>query len=226
MTRPDAVRPCFQWAVLALSVSLPFVVTLAHAQPASSPANEATQRMEHYEREAGTLSPAEVYKELERQRAIQRVKNQSGQNIWAMDEDSFKSVGYAVSLEKRAKTQDPAASFYFGLHNSAICAGFRAADKTQQYGQMHRDCWVKTLDSFKVASAARIAAASANVGRMYEAGLGVNPSKLVAAEWFVKAADQYNKDGARDEALTVLESALTLAPDHPAALRLKRDMIK
>lgn len=61
---------------------------------------------------------------------------------------------------------------------------------------------------------------------MYEAGLGVSPSKLVATEWFVKAADQYNKEGARDEALSALESALAHSPDHPAALRLKRDMIK
>jgi hypothetical protein len=52
------------------------------------------------------------------------------------------------------------------------------------------------------------------------------PSKLVAAEWFVKAADQYNKDGSRDEALASVEAALNSVPDHPAALKLRSAMLK
>jgi hypothetical protein len=54
----------------------------------------------------------------------------------------------------------------------------------------------------------------------------VTSSKLVASEWYVKSADQYIKQKARDEALTAVESALNLVPDHPAALRLRKVMLK
>jgi hypothetical protein len=42
----------------------------------------------------------------------------------------------------------------------------------------------------------------------------------------VKAANQYNKQNDRDDALTAVESALNLVPDHPAALRLRKAMLK
>ena len=82
------------------------------------------------------------------------------------------------------------------------------------------------MPAFKRASDAQIAAATFNIARLYQNGFGVTQSKLVAAEWFVKSADQYNKEKARDEALTALESALNLAPDLPAALRLRKAMLK
>ena len=82
------------------------------------------------------------------------------------------------------------------------------------------------MPAFKRASDAKIADATFNIAKLYESGFGVSPSKLAAAEWYVKSADQYNKDKSREEALTSLERALDLVPDHPAALRLRKAMLK
>jgi TPR repeat protein len=142
-----------------------------------------------------------------------------------MDEDSYKAGGYAVALEERRKDKEPSGAFYFGVYNWRICGGMQSVDKGQ-LGDAVKNCWLESFESFKLASTTGIPAASFNIARMYENGWGVMPSKLVAAEWFVKAADQYNKDGSRDEALASVEAALNSVPDHPAALKLRSAMLK
>jgi TPR repeat protein len=153
------------------------------------------------------------------------LKNQNAKNIFAMDDDTYKAAGYAAALESRRKTDEPAAAFFYGVYNTRICNGLQSVDKGQLSDGVKK-CWLDSLASFKVASNAQIAAASFNIAKMYEGGSGVMPSKLVAADWYVKAADQYNREGARDEALTSVEAALNSVPDFPAALRLKQAMLK
>ncbi len=199
----------------------------AHSADADtkSQANEAVERMSFYRDEASKLSSSAIFKEMERLRNIQALKNQSAGLTFAMDEDSFKSVGYATALEARRKTNEPAGAFFWGAYNWRICGVMQGADKGQ-LGDAVKNCWLESLESFKVASAGEISGASFNIARLYEKGWGVTPSKLVAAEWFVKAANQYNKDGSREEALTSVEAALDMVPDHPAALRLRNAMLK
>ena len=140
------------------------------------------------------------------------------------DEDQ-RGYAFGAVLSNRRDKGEVAASFYFGIRNWKFCQGLQRLDKGQ-LGNAVVDCWNKCLDSFKFASAAQVPAASFNIARMYENGFGVIPSKYVAADWYVKSAEQYNKAGSRDEALTSLEAALTAVSDHPAALRLRKAMLK
>ena len=188
-------------------------------------ANEAIQRMTFFRDEAAKLSSAEIFKELERQRNILALKSQAKGFSLLMDDDSFKSSGYAAALEDRQKNKEPSGAFYFGVYNWRLCSVMQGVDKGQ-LGDTVKDCWLQSLESFKLASSAQIPAASLNIARLYENGWGVAPSKLVAAEWYVKAANQYNGEGSRDEALSSVEAALNLVPDHPAALKLRSAMLK
>jgi TPR repeat protein len=130
-----------------------------------------------------------------------------------------------MELERRCKENEPEAAFFYGIYNWRICGGIESANNSQ-FDNVLKNCWLESLESLKVASNAKIAEASFNIGRVYEKGWGVLPSKLVAADWYVKAAQQFNETGSRDEALTSIESALNAVHDHPAALRLKNVLLK
>jgi len=82
------------------------------------------------------------------------------------------------------------------------------------------------LESFKIASESGIAQASFDIGTMYEKGWGVTKSNYLSAEWFIKAANKHISDGEREGALVSIEAALNVVPDHPAALRLKAQLLK
>ncbi|MDO9161525.1 MAG: hypothetical protein Q8N35_09975 [Methylococcaceae bacterium] len=192
---------------------------------ASNSAEEGFRRMTFYQDEASKLSASWIYKGLEKQRGILAAKTQLGISEFVFDEDTYKATGYVMELERRRKENDPAASFYYGIYNWRVCSGFESGSK----GQFDSDvkyCWLDSLESLKVASNAKIAEASFNIGQMYEKGWGVLSSKLVAADWYVRAAQQFNDSGSRDEALISIESALNAVHDHPAALRLKNMLLK
>jgi TPR repeat protein len=212
-------------AALLAAAALIFPHFCFSQEQASASANEASQRISFYEAEASKMTSLEISKELEKQRAIQVVKNTDGAKLFAMDEDTFKGTGYAMALEKRKKSNEPEGAFYYGNHNWHLCSGLQRLDKGQ-LGDTVKKCWLDSFESFKIASNAQLAPASFNIARMYENGYGVMQSKLVASEWFVKAAEQFIKSNARDEALTAIEAALNLTPDHPAALRLRKSMLK
>jgi TPR repeat protein len=185
--------------------------------------NEASQRMLFYQEEASKLSTTDVFKEIQRQQAIQDAKPK-GTAFLEFSEDTYKTVGYVSELAKRRSQNEPLASFYHGLYNWRVCAGLGVG--LGQQNSSVQTCWQESLASYKVASNANIAPASFNIGRMYENGLGVTASKFAAAEWYVKAANQYNEPQTHDEALTSLEAALKAVPDLPAALRLKNILLK
>lgn len=220
---------CKQWVLRSTYLLIAVLHSLcatADAQGTGVTGIDASQESSANEQAATKLSAADIYKELERLLTIQSIKmQQPNARGWAMDADSRKAVSFAMVLDQRHKAGEPDAAFYYALYNSRICSRFQSIDSSIS-AQMAKDCWKTTLEGFKVASNAQMPAATANVAKIYQQGLGVTPSKLVAAEWFLKAAEQYTKAGSRDEALTSLESALTLAPDHPAALRLKQAMLK
>lgn len=178
------------------------------------------------QQEAEKMSTTDVYNELERLDAATASRIALNPETWLSgSDDDQRGYGFSAVLNNRRDKGEVAASFYFGIRNWKYCQVLQKLDKGQMGNQI-ADCWKKSLDSFKVASAANVPAATFNIARMYENGFGVIVSKYAAADWYVKSAEQYNKAGSRDEALTSLEAALTAVPDHPAALRLRKVMLK
>ena len=186
---------------------------------------ESTHRISLYQEEASKLSTSDVYKEIEKQRTILAVKNISGGTGFTLDEDILKATGYVSELQARRKNNEPAAAFYYGIYNWRICGVLESSNKGQLDSTV-KDCWNESLESLKVASNAKTAEASFNIGQMYEKGWGVLSSKLVAADWYIKAAQQFNDSDSRSGTLTAIEAALNAVPDHPAALRLKKALLK
>jgi hypothetical protein len=176
--------------------------------------------------EAEKISSVEVYKELERLDTARasRIARNPDSWIFGTDEDQ-RDYGFSAVLNRRRDNGEVAASFYFGIRNWKYCQALRSLYKDQMANRA-ADCWSKSLESFRVASAGQVPEAAFNIARMYENGFGVIASKYVAADWYVKSAEQYNKADSRDEALTSLEAALAAVPDHPAALRLRKIMLK
>lgn len=178
------------------------------------------------QQEAERMSTLEVYKELERLDAASASRIALNPETWLSgSDDDQRGYGFSAVLNNRRDKGEVAASFYFGIRNWKLCQVLQRLDKGQM-GDQIAECWIKSLDSFKVASSGQVPAATFNIARMYQNGFGVIASKYAAADWYVKSAEQYNKASSRDEALTSLEAALTVVPDHPAALRLRKVMLK
>lgn len=185
----------------------------------SSPADQAIYA---YQDEADSLSSFDIFKELGRLDKVQTSKIAETGNWFDVD---LKAVAFATVLETRRKKGQPDGAFYFAMYNWERCSMMQR-QTSKVFLDEAPSCWTETMESFKVASAAGFGDASFNVARQFENGYGVISSKLAAAEWYVKAADQYNKTKDRDSALTAVEAALTAVPNHPAALRLRKSMLK
>ncbi|WP_316674915.1 hypothetical protein [uncultured Tolumonas sp.] len=195
----------------------------AQGLPPTQLAETATARMEHYKQEALKLAAPQVFDEIERLRTIIALKNRGSAIPDLTDDDTLKAGGYASALEAKRNAKEPYGAYYWGRHNSRICSVLETNKSTGDAGQR---CWVETFESFKIASDGGIPRSSFNIGLMYENGWGVNKSKYIAAEWYIKAAEKYMIDGFREGALEAMEAALRVAPEHPAALRLKARLLK
>jgi hypothetical protein len=201
--------------------------------PNSQEALASKAKNEGYEREGQALLTLDLYNELLRLDAsnTSRSRTLPGDTptdifvkMMGITEDDNRAFSYRTVLKKRGENGDPSASFYYGVSEWGKCLLFQN-QTGNDYTKLAIECWKGVMPAFKRASDAQIAAASFNIGRLYEHGFGVTPSKLVAAEWYVKSADQHNKFKDRDNALTALESALNLVPDHPAGLRMRKAML-
>lgn len=186
--------------------------------------NEYSERTKFYEDQASSLTSVAIFDALESQSRLQVLKPIDLAKVFSLDEDSYRSIGYATALEKRKNNKDPYGAFFYGAYKWNSCT------KVENASSSHADdvkrCWLEVFDSFKIASDAKLPDASMNIAKMFERGAGVMTSKFAAADWYVKAADQYNTQKSRDEALAAVEAALIAVPDHPAALRRKKAMLK
>lgn len=224
--------------LLASLMAIPSAKAAEPSQPVpaydpNSPANLASKaKYDGYARDGQSLSTVDLAKELERLDAAKKSRTalltkpeEILAAVFSMTDDDMRAISYSTVLQKRSDSGDPYSSFVFGVRQWAYCLQL---DRQQGdvWVKQAKECWQGVLPAFKRASEAKIADATFNVAKIYENGFGVPPSKLVAAEWYVKSAEQYNKDKARDEALTAVERAVDLVPDHPAALRLRKSMLK
>ena len=219
---------------MKISASIIFLAFLAPIGTNASASNveakvsaeNAIKQMRAYQDEAAKLNASSVFAELEKLRTVLALKQQTNKSIFLIDDDTNKATGYAMDLKARRDANDPYGSYYYGVYNLRVCGGLESTDTGRQFTDAVKKCFLESLESFKIASTSQIGEASFNIGRMYEKGWGVSPSKFVSAEWFAKAARQFNESGARDESLASIEAALNLVPDHPEALRLKKAKIK
>ncbi len=199
--------------------------------PNSPEALAAKAKYEGYERDGKALQTTDLYRELGRLDAAKksRIALAKPEDVMAaafiLTDEDMRAISYATVLQKRGEGGDPYASFFYAVRKWDFCLQLQRQSGDSWVGQA-KECWQNVMPALKKASDARIADATFNIARLYENGFGVTPSKLAAAEWYVKSADQYNKEKSRDEALTSVESALNLVPDHPAALRLRKAMLK
>jgi tetratricopeptide (TPR) repeat protein len=202
--------------------------------PNSPDALAAKGKYEGYERDGQALQTYDLFKELGRLDAAKKSRialaiatkpEEIMAATFSTTDDDMRAISYATVLQKRSEGGDPYASFYNGVRQWDFCSQLQR-QTGDVWTKQAPECWQNVMSAFKRASNAQIADATFNIARLYENGFGVTPSKLAAAEWYVKSANQYNKEKSREEALTAVESALNLVPDHPAALRLRKAMLK
>lgn len=200
--------------------------------PNSPAALAAKAKYEGYDRDGQALRTADLYKELGRLDAAQKFRialaikpEEVMAAAFHLTDDDMRSISYATVLRKRGEGGDPYASFFYAVRQWDFCLQLQRQTGDGSAKQA-KECWQNVMPAFKRAADAQIADAAFNIARLYENGFGVPPSKLVAAEWYVKSAEKYNMEKSRDEALTAVESALNLVADHPAALRLRKAMLK
>lgn len=198
----------------------------------NSPEALATKaQYDSYKRDGQALQTRELYKEIERLEAAKKARIALAKPedmfaaAWTTTDDDKRSISYTSVLQQRSESGDPLASFFHGFHEWNLCSAMQR-QQGGSWAEQAPKCWQGVMTSFKRASDGQIADATFNIARLYQNGWGVTPSKLAAAEWYVKSANQYNKANAREDALTAVESALDLVPDHPAALRLRKAMLK
>ena len=176
--------------------------------------------------EAEAIPSPALYKEIERLNASHQflVRTDPKKYLWGSD-DMHRSVAYAGVLNARADSGDAAASFFAGNLKWDLCLVMQR-QTDDQWRKMAEECWQETMKRFRVASAAQLPEATYNAAQLYELGRGAAASKLVAAEWYARAAEQYDKARNREQALTSVEKALNLVPDLPAALRLRKQLLR
>jgi tetratricopeptide (TPR) repeat protein len=215
-------------------------ITSVYATDASQPAYdpnspaalEAKAKYEGYTKDGQALQTSDLYNELERLDEVKKSRialltkpEEIAAAFFVTTDDDMRAISYSKVLQERGESGDAYASFFYGVRQWNYCSLIQRQQE-EVWIKRARECWQGVMASFKRASDAQIAAAAFNIAMLYENGFGVSPSKLAAAEWYVKSANQYNKDKSREDALTSVERALSLVPDHPAALRLRKAMLK
>ncbi|AZC09452.1 hypothetical protein DKE47_006385 [Acinetobacter nosocomialis] len=80
--------------------------------------------------------------------------------------------------------------------------------------KMHSNILVLPLEHLKLFFLMKEQLLFSYLGEMYENGIGVEKSNLLAADAFYNAGVLYNKNNNKEKALSNLEKAIHLYPDH------------
>lgn len=190
-------------------------------------ANDVAKRniedMKKYEIEASKMDSHSISQEMDSCREVLRLKLKETGSIFGLfgEPCNLKSAGYMLVLEKRRKAGDGDAAFYHGINQAHICSVVSEVEQKNS-----TPVCSDALESLKFSANKNDPRAMKALGRIYSQGLGVELSKYVAADWFVKAAKQYQSENSRERALGAMESALNLVPDHPGAIALRNQLLK
>lgn len=184
---------------------------------------DVTAQMKRDQAEAMTLAPFEVDREIQRQMELYRsLPGGNGALANLMAPELVRATAFTMALEQRAAGGDAQAAFFAGMRRFDRCQGMKRAglvDSTRQ-------CHAEVMQFFQQAHRGGVAAATFNIGTMYENGEGVVASKLAASDWYFQAAQRHRAAGDRSQSLTAFEAALSAAPDHGPAKRLRAELLK
>jgi TPR repeat protein len=174
------------------------------------------------------MSSGKIYSEMEKSKKILQMKHSINRDLNTHEDSDYQiGVKCLAILEQRRKEKEPEASYYYGLHKFNLCTGLK---KQKELHELYDEITINEYchdaqSSFIIASDADIPQAMYMLGIINRDGLGVNESKLVAAEWFMKSAARLQKIGNTKGALLALEEVLKIVPDHPHALQLHSELL-
>lgn len=166
-----------------------------------------------YENQLYDMSSEQIYDEMQK---------------WRNSKDpSFLMKGGTclAVLKERKDANEPSASLFYGLYQLNLCNAMNQRKDVVEQRQINATC-NDAKSSLLIASDANDAQAMYYIGMIYKDGLGVIQSNYAAADWFVKSAKEFQKNGNREGALTSLEEALKIVPDYPSARALRNELIK
>lgn len=217
----------FSISILGALVITTGLMPLAFGQPNSTneaQSSEYADAVQSFEHDAQGKSTYEIAQEISALKQSVRLKRKPNSSIFSNfdDPDSMKAIGYLNVLKKRRDDGDPEAALQFGIHELSICDAIQA---NAGRGLAQPVC-SSAMDSLKLAAQAKDPRAMEALGVMNNEGLGQRASKYVAADWFIKASQQYDIEGNRERALQTLEEALKAVSDHPGALELRKKLLK
>lgn len=197
----------------------PFVV-YGELNTADTRVQERLRAIERYKSEAKLMSSYKIYQEYEKSSELLRLKY--GDNFEPRiyyDPENQKRAAFFIILRERSKNKEPYACLCYGLLQLRLC---RVLSEQTEAGSLTKEPCSDALENLKVAARNNNPAAMQFIAIMYKDGLGVKKSKYVAADWFIKAAKQWHHLNSRENALSTIEDALNIVPDHPGALRLRK----
>lgn len=185
---------------------------------------EYLQAIDRYKVLAGSKSSHDLFQEIEKSKEVIRIKNANKPSTFLdlTDADVQMSTAFLMVLDERSKRNESDASFYYGLHLIQLCM---VLGQQGTAGSTEGSVCDDAMKRMKVAASSNDPRAMRAIGMMYKDGLGVQKSKYVAADWLYKSARQYNDEKTRESALSALEDAIILVPDHPGALKLRKSLL-
>ena len=142
-----------------------------------------------------------------------------------------KEVELAIrEIRNRVEQEEPDALFNWGWFNFELCKGFIRSQKQDVSQSALCTQALKHLKAVAENPKLRILFIAQRamyiLGDMHKEGIGTQPSRLLAAEWYLKAAKAHVDYWDRESALRALEAALNAVPDHPAALELRTQLLR
>lgn len=179
-------------------------------------------KVENYKQAFDKRDSYQIGQEYKNHREMMMLKRKPNASLFDADiDDVAKGVALVNLLEERKEKGDAEATYQYAVTQLSICE--RMLSPRSSFTP--KTCEVVEENLRKVAKQ-NDQRAMIILGSMYEQGVWFEKSNFVAAEWFLKAAQQYEKSQDREKMLTYLEKASILSPDSPAVQAYKNKVLK
>lgn len=201
------------------------LVTITTLPAQTSPsANEIMAAISMYKDEALGLSSVKIWDKYQSVTELQKILyGNKPFGPGAFSKENLQALGYLDALRLRKDMKEPEGTYYYSMYQlsfwdtlSQIPGNENTANKLMN----------EILDWLKFAADEKYTSAMYSLAMIYKNGYGVRQSNLVAVDWLCKQVEQDMIDGYRDSALSSVEEALRLVPDHPTALRLRKQLLQ
>lgn len=173
----------------------------------------ATDYLKEKEKSMNKARKLSSYK-ISKQIDYWKIESRNNNSIWSLN---IKTAYYLTVLEERFQKSEPLGSYYFALHRIGVCS---VEDKLEYNS---KECYNEVKQGFNTASKGNIPEATSAIGLMYELGVGVTKSKLIASKWYLNAAKEFRGHGNDDMYLLNLENSLKMFPENKEANKLLKN---